>query len=91
MINTYISRKTVVCSFFMGIAITLFRPMWTSVNYMVKSKDGLKPSSENALIYFISPEDSFKQVGLVKIFDGEYLIGALSEPNSYFGYLCRSG
>ncbi|TRZ49829.1 hypothetical protein D4Q80_01355 [bacterium] len=81
----------VVCGFLIGIAITLFRPMWTSANYMIKSKDELKPSSENALIYFISPEDSFKQVGPVKIFDEEHLIGALSEPNSYFGYLCKSG
>jgi len=58
---------------------------------MTKSIDWLKPSSDKALIYFISPEDSFKRSGPVRIFDGEHFIGVLSEPNSYFGYLCESG
>jgi len=58
---------------------------------MIKSIDRLKPSSDKALVYFISPEDSFKRSGPVRIFDGGHLIGVLSEPNSYFGYLCESG
>jgi len=81
----------VVVGFIIGIAITLFRPGWTRAYYMIKSKDELRPSSENALVYFISPDDSFKQVSPVRIFDGGRLIGVLSEPNSYFGYICKSG
>lgn|GEM_PF-6780194 len=80
-----------VCVAILVFVVPLFRPMWTRAYYMMKSIDRLKPSSDKALVYFISPEDSFKRSGPVRIFDGGHLIGVLSEPNSYFGYLCESG